>query len=89
MESAGRPNPRESRRTVINTDKLIVRAWVDVRAGCDITYKVHDSEGVYVTLDGESEPFELFFDIKALRDFLVRGGEALAEMEALAAEEDG
>jgi len=59
---------------------LVVNSWVGIREGCDITYRVDEPDGVYLTVSGHSEPFEFFFDAVALRDFVTRGNEALAEL---------
>jgi hypothetical protein len=59
---------------------LVVNSWVGIHEGCDITYRVDGDDGVYVTVSGHAEPFEFFFEAAALRDFITRGTEALAEL---------
>ncbi len=61
---------------------LVVNSWVGIHEGCDITYNVNGTDGVYVTVSGNAQPFEFFFDVAALRKFVELGGEALAEMDA-------
>lgn len=59
---------------------LVVNSWVGIHEGCAITYRVDGSDGVYVTVSGHGEPFEFFFEAPALREFVTRGQEALAEL---------
>jgi len=67
---------------------LVVNSWVGIHDGCDITYNVHGSDDVYVTISGEAQPFEFFFQADALRKFVELGGKALAEIDALVIEDD-
>lgn len=69
-------------------DTLVVNSWVGIHEGCDINFRVHGSDDVYVTLSGGAVPFEFFFEAKTLRQFIELGGEALSEMAALS-EGDG
>jgi len=66
---------------------LVVNSWVGIHEGCDITYSVNGSDGVYVVVSGKAMPFEFFFDCEALREFLAQGGKALAEMDVMAERE--
>ncbi len=59
---------------------LVVNSWVGIHEGCDITYNLSGSDGVYVTVSGKAQPFEFFFDVAALRKFVELGGKALTEM---------
>ena len=67
---------------------LIVNSWVGIHEGCDITYNVNGSDDVHVTVSGKAQPFEFFFQADALRKFVELGGKALAEIDALAIEDD-
>lgn len=63
---------------------LVVNSWVGIHEGCDINFRVNSTDDVYVTVTGDADPFELFFQANTLRQFIELGGEALAEMTALA-----
>ncbi|MGH3761636.1 hypothetical protein [Actinophytocola sp.] len=67
---------------------LVVNSWVGIHEGCDISYSVNGSDDVYFTASGKSQPFEFFFNFASLRDFIELGGKALAEMSALAEQEE-
>jgi hypothetical protein len=66
---------------------LVVNSWVGIHEGCEITYNLNGSSGVYVSVSGKADPFEFFFEAEALRQFLALGGKALTEIDALAAQE--
>jgi hypothetical protein len=62
---------------------LVVNSWVGIHEGCDMAYRLHNDEGVYVTLSGTTnEPFELFIEKEALRQFGALVGTALAELDS-------
>lgn len=37
---------------------LVVNSWVGIHEGCDITYSVNGSNGVYVTASGKAQAAE-------------------------------
>ena len=67
---------------------LDVNSWVGIHNGCDFTCKVHDSDGVNITVSGKQlKPFEFFIEPDALRTLLERAGTALAELDDMAKRE--
>jgi hypothetical protein len=59
-----------------------------VHDGSDVTYRIDSGDDVYLTLSGtQGQPFDLYFNRGALRNFLTQGTEALARMETLVAEQ--
>lgn len=73
-------------RTSTN-DSLDVNPWAGLRAGYAITFTVHDSDGIYITVNSSAAPFECFFDSATFHEFLIRAEAALADMDAWAAKE--
>jgi hypothetical protein len=69
-------------------DSLVVNSWVGIHDGCAITHSVGGSDSTHFTATGNTQSFEFSFQSEALRRFVERGVEALAEMDALAARED-
>lgn len=67
---------------------LVVNSWVGIHEGCGITCDVQGGNAVFVTVSGEDQPFEFFFEAEALRAFLEQGTRALAEMDRLAEQEE-
>jgi hypothetical protein len=66
-------------------DSLVVNSWVGVHEGCNMVYKLHGEEGVYLTLTGNADqPFELFFETEALRQFGTLVNAALTELDSAA-----
>jgi hypothetical protein len=67
---------------------LVINSWVSIHEGCEIKYNLNGSGGTYVTVSGNGDPFEFFFETEALRQFLEVGGTALTELDTLAAQEE-
>ncbi|HWC79945.1 MAG TPA: hypothetical protein VG756_08285 [Pseudonocardiaceae bacterium] len=67
---------------------LIVNSWVGIHEGCDLTCSVNGSDGAYFMANGKEQPFEFFFDFAALSTFVELGNKALAEMTALAEQDE-
>jgi hypothetical protein len=67
---------------------LVVNSWVSIHDGCDITSHVSGSDDVHFNVEGKGQPFELYFQADALRQFLEAGSQALAAMDAIAAQEE-
>lgn len=69
-------------------DNLKVLASVSISEGCPISYTVHGSDAVTFLCGPSGDGFEFDIDAEALRDYVTRGSAALAEMDALADQED-
>jgi hypothetical protein len=70
------------------SDKIIINSWVGIHEGCDLTYSVNGSDGVFFMAGDTAQPFEFFFDFAALQTFVGLGGKALTEMSARAEAEE-
>lgn len=68
--------------------QLVVNAWVGINEGCEITCNVEGSDEVHIKVSGQAQPFEFHFQADAFERFLDLGGKALAEMNALAEQEE-
>ena len=66
---------------------LMLNTWATITDGCEINYSVNGSDAVDFMFGRSPDYFEFGFDADALRNFLKLGGEALAKMDALHAEE--
>jgi hypothetical protein len=70
-------------------DTLTIGAWISLHEGCEISSDVGGSNVGLLTVRGAGQqPFELYFRAESLRQFLEVGTRALAEMDALAAQEE-
>ena len=70
--------------------ELTVSSWVEIGEGCPINVEVGGSGVAYVRCGRETEnAFEFHLALDALREFVRRGGEALQEMDAIYAREEG
>jgi hypothetical protein len=68
-------------------DSLTVDMCVGIRKDCPVSYLITPDNQVEFSFGGVREGFHYAFDAASLRDFLVIGAEALAELDARAAAE--
>jgi hypothetical protein len=66
-------------------DSLTVDMCVGIRKGCPLSYLITADGQVEFSFGGARDGFYYAFDASSLRDFLVVGAEALAELDAQAA----
>ncbi len=69
-------------------EDVTLGSWVAIHDGCPIRYEIYGSGGARV-LCGKPPAFEFEIDSEALRELLQVGDEALREMDALHAQEQG
>jgi hypothetical protein len=70
-------------------DTLTIGAWISLHEGCEISSDVGGSNVGMMTVRGAGQqPFELYFRAEPLRQLLEVGTRTLAEMDALAAQEE-
>jgi hypothetical protein len=69
-------------------DTLTVGTWVSVQEGCEITSDVGGSDAALLTVRGSGHPFEMDLQAEPLRQLIACGTRALAEMDALAVQEE-
>lgn len=74
------PGFREVSVPSVTMTNPLVNSYVTVREGCSMRFTVVDSRIVEFAFGGLRDPFELFFDVDSLRDFLALAATAQQEM---------
>jgi hypothetical protein len=62
---------------------LKVSAWVAIRRGCPISYRVHSDEDIEILCGSTRDGFEFTVDAETLRELVRVGTSALRDIEAL------
>lgn len=68
--------------------KVVVHAWADVYNGCEIRYRVSENgRGANFMVGDSADPFEFYFESKALQELMKAGTNALAELATHASQD--